>query len=203
MGHARSSLSTLVARWATELLSPFVLLAAVLVWVAWLTDPAWVRTAVVAVGFISAVPLCISLLMTHAGTVTDKYIRHRAQRHLFYAISLGSMLTGAALVIVLDSSVQARWMVGFAVGTLLVVMLINTRLKISIHALIAALAAVAFPAGLPHPGMVAAAVGVWALASWSRVRLARHSLIEVLCGSALGAVVGFSFLGVVGGLPSP
>lgn len=203
MGRVRSSLSARVAQWATELLSPFVLVAAVLVWVSWLTDPAWLRTAGVAVVFISAIPLCVSLMMTRAGAVTDKYIRHRRQRHLFYAVSLGSMLSGAALVMGMDSSTEARWMVGFAVGTLLVVMVINTRVKISIHALIAALAAVVFPAGVLHPAVVAAAVLVWALASWSRVRLSRHSVIEVLSGSFLGAVVGFSYLGVVGGLPSP
>lgn len=203
MGRTRSSLSALIAQWITELLSPFVLVAALMVWVAWLTDPSWLRTAAVVVVFISAIPLCVSLVMTRAGKVTDKYIRHRRQRHFFYALSLGSMLSGATLVMIMDSSAEARWMAGFAVGTLIMVMVINTRLKISIHALIAALSAVIFPAGLPHPAIVVAGCLAWALVSWSRVRLARHRTIEVVSGSLLGAVVGFSYLGVVGGLPSP
>ncbi|MCA3187356.1 MAG: type II secretion system protein, partial [Cupriavidus sp.] len=84
---------------------------------------------------------------------------------------------------------QRRRLHGFTLLELLVVMVINTRVKISIHALIAALAVVVFPAGVLHPAVVAAAVLVWALASWSRVRLSRHSVTEVLIGSFLGAVV--------------
>ena len=203
MGRSRPPLASLLAQWSSEILSPFVLVAAVMVWVSWLTDPAWVRTATTAVVFISAVPMGISLIMTRAGTVTDKYIRHRRQRHLFYAVSLGSMLAGAVLVMLMNSSSEARWMVGFAVGTLMVVMVINTRLKISIHALIAALAAVIFPAALPHPMLLVIGILIWGLASWSRVRLSRHSITEVLSGSVLGAAVGFFYLGIVGGLPSP
>lgn len=203
MGHSKSPAITLFARAATEVLNPFVLVAGVLIWVAWLTDPVWIRTAGLSVFFISVIPLAMSLLMTRAGKVTDKYIQNRKQRHLFYALSLGSMLTGALLVMLVPSSTEARWMAALAVGTLLVVMAINTRLKISIHALIAALAAVVFPAGLFHPAVLIVAVAVWATASWSRVYLQRHSLTEVLCGSLLGGCVGWFFLWVVGGLPSP
>lgn len=203
MGQSKSSFIARFAHIATEVLNPFVLVAAVITWVAWLTDPEWVRTASLTVFFVSAVPLGLSLLMTRLGKVTDKYIQNRKQRHLFYALSLGSMVAGALAVMLIPSSVEARWIAALAVSTLLVVMAINTRLKISIHALIAALAAVVFSAGLLHPAILIASVAVWVTSSWSRIYLKRHSLIEVLCGSVLGGCVGWFFLWVVGGLPSP
>jgi membrane-associated phospholipid phosphatase len=203
MGRSRLSFLNVLASFFTEVLNPFVLVAALLTLVAWLTDPKWVQTAGVAVLFISAIPLATSLAMVGLGKATDKYIRHRTQRHLFYAISLGSMLIGTALIFIIDASFQARWMLGFAVGTLAIVMVINRWLKISIHALMAALCVVIFTAGLPQGWILALSVAIWAGVSWSRIFLSRHSFIEVLAGSALGSIVGFVFLEVVGGLPSP
>lgn len=185
---------------ATEVMNPFALVAVVVTWVCWLTDPSWGSTAAVAIVFLAGVPLLASLVMTRLGAVTDRYIRHRGQRHLFYGLSLVSMLSGALLVNVMDSSSEARWMVNLAVTTLVAVMVINTWFKISIHALISALAAVVVPAGLPHPGLIVGSLAAWALVSWSRVRLSRHTLSEVVWGSALGAFVGFAFLFAVGGL---
>lgn len=203
MGHSRSSFLEVLAKFFTEVLNPFVLVAALLTFVAWLTDPRWGQTALIAVLFISVVPLVTSLVMVRLGKVTDKYIRHRTQRHAFYAITLGSILIGTALIFVLDTSHEARWMLLFAVGTLVAVMAINRRLKISIHALMAALCAVIFSGGLTHLWVIILSLCVWAGVSWSRVFLSRHSLIEVLLGSGLGSIVGFAFLGVVGGLPLP
>lgn len=203
MGRTLSYFLRPMAYFATEVLNPFVIVAGILAWVAWLTDPLWVRTSLLAVFFISAVPLVTSRLMAHKGVVTDKYIRHRTQRTFFYAVSLGSIVVGAALVFLLDASSEARWMVAFAVGTLLGVMVINKKLKISIHALISALAMVIFPAGCLHPIVIGSSILVWALVSWSRVYLSRHSTTEVISGTAFGSVVGFAFLLAVGGLPSP
>lgn len=196
-----SSFTSRFALMATEILNPFVLVAGVISWVSWLTDQHWMRTAGLAVLFISAIPLGLSLLLTRMGKVTDKYIVHRRQRHLFYALSLLSMIAGAGLVWIVPSSLEARWMTLMAVATLLIVMVINTRLKISIHALIAALAAVVFPAGHFSPLILSAGLCTWAVTSWSRVYLNRHSTTEVLYGSLLGVVVGAVFLLVVGGLP--
>ena len=203
MRHPRPSFGKVLAQFFTEVLNPFVLVAALLIFVAWLTDPSWGQTAVVAVFFISVVPLATSLVMVRLGKATDKYIRHRTQRHTFYAITLGSILVGAVLTFLLDTSIEARWMLVFAVGTLVTVMAINRWVKISMHALMAALCAVVFSAGFAHLAALVLFLTVWAGVSWSRVFLSRHSLTEVLLGSGLGGIVGFAFLGVVGGLPSP
>ena len=203
MGHPRPSFWKVLAKFFTEVLNPFVLVAALLTFVAWLNDPSWGQTASIAVFFISIVPLATSLVLVRLGKATDKYIRHRTQRHTFYAVTLGSILVGAVLLFALDTSIEARWMLVFAVGTMLVVMAINRRLKISMHALMAALCAVIFSTGLPYIAVLVMSLIIWAGVSWSRVFLARHSLIEVLSGSVLGSIVAFAFLTVVGGLPSP
>lgn len=201
MGHMKTLKLSSVANAATEALSPFILVAVILTWVAWLTESAWIQSAVIAVLFISVIPMGMSLVMTRRGLTTDKFIRHRKQRHLFYALTLVSVLAGTSLILLLPSSFETRWMAVLSVGTMVAVMVINTRLKISIHALIAAVFAVIIPAGLFHPALVAAGLLVWALASWSRVYLRRHTLTEVLLGTALGGGVGFLFLWLVGWLP--
>lgn len=201
MGRAKSSFLKLLALFFTEVLNPFVLVAVLLTLVAWLTDPMWGQTALIAVFFISVVPLTTSLIMVRLGKTTDKYIRHRSQRHAFYAIALGSILIGAVLIFVLDTSIEARWMLVFAVGTMLMVMAINRWLKISFHALMAAVFTVVISVGFWHFWVLPLCLIIWYGVSWSRVFLSRHSFTEVASGSALGCVTGFAFLWVVGGLP--
>lgn len=203
MGRNFSSFFRVFARGSTEVLSPFVLVALVLAWVPWLTDPHWMRTAALGVTFVSLIPMGLALTMARRGRVSDKFIENRTQRHLFYALSLGSMVLGAAAVMVVPASLESRWMVALAVATLLVVMVINLKVKISIHALISALTGAVIAASWPHPGVVTAAVLVWFTASWSRLYLRRHTLIEVLSGSLLGLAVATAFWWIVGGLPSP
>lgn len=201
MGHNRILKLSTLAHVATEVFSPFILVAGILAWVAWLTDPEWILPAGIAVLFISLIPMGISLAMAKVGATTDKFIRHRTQRHLFYALTLASVLAGAALIWVVPSSPETRWMATLSVGTILVVMLINTRIKISIHALIAAVFAVVVPAGQFQPALLILGIGVWAAASWSRVYLRRHTLTEVILGSLLGGGVGLLFLWLAGWLP--
>lgn len=201
MGHSRTSFFTRLAHAATEVLSPFILVAALLAWVSWLTDPHWIRTGAVAVLFVSVIPLAVSTTMARSGKTTDRFIRHRSQRHLFYAITLASVLLGMGLILLLPSSFESRVLAVLAVSTLLVVMLINTRLKISIHALIAAFFAVIVPAIMFHPAILLGSLAVWIAASWSRVYLRRHTLTEVVWGSLLGAAIAALYLWLVGSLP--
>lgn len=187
----------------SEVLSPFVVLAALLGIVGWLTDPNWLLSTSVSAGLICGVPLLLSLVMTRRGLVSDRFILHRHQRHLFYALSLGSMLTGAVLVQILPTGQDMRLVSILAVGTLLVVMAINAWIKISIHALAAAIMAVVLPAAFPYWPVALVAIIAWLSACWSRVYLDRHQMMDVSLGSALGGAVGFVFLALAEGLPTP
>ncbi|MEW1979555.1 phosphatase PAP2 family protein [Citricoccus sp. NPDC079358] len=186
-----------LARVLTEVLSPFTVVAALLTVVALLTDPCWVRSAVITAVPIAVVPQGISLYLTHRGMVSDKFIRHRRQRHLYYALTLGSVLIGTVLVFVIPTSMELRVVSALSVGTLLAVMAINTRIKISIHALIAAVAAVVLPAMLSSWVVLLLAVLGWAGVAWSRVYLDRHQISDVVLGSLLGGLVGVLFLVLV------
>lgn len=187
----------------SEVLSPFVVLAAVLGVVAWRTDPNWLLSAAVSAGLICGVPQVLSLVMTHRGLVTDRFIVHRHQRHVFYALSLASMVAGAVLVQLLPTGQEMRLVTLLAVATLLVVMVVNAWIKISMHALGGAIMAVAIPAAFPSWPVAVAAVLGWLGVTWSRVYLDRHQLIDVILGSILGGAVGAVFLILADGLPTP
>jgi len=203
MGHSRPAFLKVLAQFFTEVLNPFVLVAVLLTLVAWATDPRWGQTAFISVLFISAIPMMTSLVMVRLGKTTDKYIRHRTQRHAYYAISLVSILLGAVLIFILDTSNEARWMLAFSVGTMLIVMAINSWLKISFHALMAAVFALVLAIGMANIWVTLLCLVIWCGVSWSRVFLSRHSFTEVVSGSALGCVVGFAYLSAVGQLPWP
>lgn len=187
----------------SEVLSPFVVVAAVLLLVGLLTDPNWLLSTSVSAGLICGVPLSLSLVMARRGLVSDRFILHRHQRHVFYALSLASMVGGAALVHVLPTGQDMRLVSNLAVGTLVAVMVINAWVKISIHALAAAIMAVVLPAALPYWPVVLAAALAWLSVCWSRVYLDRHQVIDVSLGSALGGAVGLVFLALADGLPTP
>ncbi|MGP9587797.1 phosphatase PAP2 family protein [Micrococcaceae sp. AOP34-BR2-30] len=126
--------------------------------------------------------------------MTDKFILHRQQRHAFYALTLVSVLIGTVLVFLVPTSTELRWVASLSVGTLLAVMLVNTRVKISIHALIAAVAMIILPGITQSWTAFALSALAWFGATWSRVYLKRHKIVDVVLGSAVGISVGLAFL---------
>jgi membrane-associated phospholipid phosphatase len=71
---------------------------------------------------------------------------------------------------------------------MLVVIFASSWIKVSLHAAFAAFAA-ALLWPLHYSYVVVASVGAAAVC-WSRVMLGRHSIVEVLVGSLLGALFG-------------
>ena len=149
---------------------------------------------------IAVIPQLISLTLMRRGLATDKFIVHRHQRHLFYALTLGSVILGTALVFLVPTSPELRWVAALSVGTLITVMIVNTVIKISIHALISAVAAVVLPAITGSWVVLALAILAWLGATWSRVYLKRHSVADVVLGSIVGGLVGMAFL-LLAGVP--
>ncbi|GAA1170575.1 hypothetical protein [Nesterenkonia xinjiangensis] len=183
-----------LAQLLTDVLSPSPLIAVLLVQVAVLTDPLWWWASLIAVTFLAVVPWAIILVLVRRGAATDRYVRHRSQRHLVYALALGSMLLGTALLLIIPTTVDVRLAAGLGVGTLLAVMVVNTRVKISVHAILAALTGLVVPAGLPGDTWWALGAACWMLVCWARLVLQRHSALEVMLGSLLGVGVGAAFL---------
>lgn len=187
-----------LARTFTEVISPFTFVAVILAVVAFQTDPHWIRSTLISAVPIAVIPQLISLTLMRRGLATDKFIVHRHQRHLFYALTLGSVLVGTALVFLVPTSTELRWIAALAVGTQLTVMVVNTVIKISIHALISAVAAVVLPAVTESWTVLALAVLAWLGATWSRVYLKRHTVADVVLGSVVGGLVGTAFLLLAG-----
>jgi membrane-associated phospholipid phosphatase len=126
------------------------------------------------------------------GKVTDFDVYLRGQRFWPYVISI---VCAAVSWLVLAVAHAPRLLIvlsGASVGQGLIMFIVNQRWKISVHAAGSASIAVIIwqifgAAGSP-------ALLIIPLVGWSRVRLGKHSPLQVIVGASLGAVV---FLGAL------
>lgn len=127
-----------------------------------------------------------------AGKWSDHDVSDASERRSFYPIAMA--ITAVSFVIFYLLDFPRGLLIGMAVSfaLLFVAMLINRRSKISLHVIFAVYFAVALVAINPWIGaaflLLAAAVG------WSRVRLERHTAMQILSGAFLGAIAGIIFL---------
>lgn len=176
-----------------EVLSPFVLVGALIAVVALRFED---RLALVAGGvlfFLVLVPQVLAMWMAHTKRATDKFIVRREQRHLFYGLSAGSFLFGLAFTWMVQASWEVRFSSVYALGILVVVALINLRLKISVHALSASFVALSVPVVLGYPLAAVALVPAALCVPWARVYQGRHSALEAGSGFGLGLLTGAAF----------
>lgn len=180
----------------TELFGPFGLLPGLLAVVAFSTSPhPWMALGT-AVLFGALIPLGISLWLLKRGQTTNRYIVHRTQRHRFYVACVISLLTGGVLMVALPvgQAMQLFFLVTIlSIGSAGVV---NLVFKLSLHALVAAAAAVIIPALLGW-WLVAIMVPIWLIVLWARVSAKQHTVSEVVFGSAFGAVSGVTFISLL------
>jgi membrane-associated phospholipid phosphatase len=179
-----------VARLLTEVLSPAVLVAMVLLVVAWSSAEsagqalAMGGTAAAAASFI---PITFILAGVRRGHWSDWHVTVREHRRLPLLVCLGSTALGAAGLALIGAPRDLLALIACMAAALLVAAPITLllRFKISIHGLVAAGVAVTFVV------MYGAALLVtWPIAAavcWSRVRLGDHSSAQVLAGAAVGA----------------
>jgi membrane-associated phospholipid phosphatase len=134
------------------------------------------------------------LWLKRRGKVTDFDVYLREQRFWPYVFSISC---GAISWLAMAFFHAPRLMTiisGATVGQGLVMFLINQRWKISAHSAgIAGIAVLLWqiigPSGAPI-------LLVIPLVGWSRVRLGRHTLGQVIMGAALGATIFFSALAI-------
>lgn len=177
----------------TEVLSPFVLVGLLLAVVALRFED---RPALMAGGvvfFLVVIPQALALWMAHTRRTTDKFIVRREQRHLFYGLSAGSFLAGMIFTWVAQASWELRFSSAYALGILVVVAVINLRLKISVHALAASFTALCAPVVLDAPAAAFFLVPVALCVPWARVHQGRHSTLEAGSGFLLGLLAGAVF----------
>lgn len=182
-----------IATAIAEVLSPFVLVGLLLAVVALRFEehPGLMAGGVVL--FLVGIPQVLALWLARSRRTTDKFIVQREQRHLFYGLSAGSFLAGIAFTWIAQGSWQLRFAAAYALGILVVVAVINLRLKISVHALAASFTALCAPVVLGHPWLAVALVPVAVCVPWARVHHDRHSVLEAGSGFGLGLVAGAAF----------
>ncbi|WP_373496874.1 hypothetical protein [Aquiflexum sp.] len=126
---------------------------------------------------------------TKKGTYTNFDVSDQQQRKGFYpfAITLFIVLLLVFWVFDFPKEVISKSLLFFAM--VLLMALINLRLKASMHAGIAFYIAVSvFSIGL-WPGIILLVLAL--LISWSRLEMKRHSLFELIVGGFLGFVFGW------------
>jgi len=174
------------ARAVSVLLHPFAVFATLALLAAWRLDPdSLARTAIGIAAAIAVVSLFI-WQRRRGGHWQTVDASRRQERPLLYALAL------------LVAMAYWAWMGGRAsatsTGVLAVVAMLcvagiaNRRIKLSLHMASLAFAGVASWPLLQGAGI--AALALLPLLAWARLRMARHTLPEVVGGTLLGLVFG-------------
>jgi hypothetical protein len=184
--------TTGAARVVTEVLSPVVVVLAVLLAVAWHATGndvgatlGWV--GVVAV-FYSVLPMLILVYGARRGRWDGHWVRDREHRFVPLVLSLVSAVAGLAVMILGDAPREVIALALAMIAAVVACLVITRWWKVSIHATVAGGAA-AMVIYLYGPWLLLLLVLV-ALVCWSRVVLTDHTVGQVLVGAVLGPVVG-------------
>lgn len=184
-----------IANAISEAFSPFVLSGLLVTLIAISTDSTWGTPVAISLVFIVAIPLALSIWLHRTGRTTDRFIQVRKQRTPFYLATLASFIIGAVSLNFIDTSHEVPLAINLSTATLVLVIAVNLKLKVSIHALVSALFAVVFPFYFftPFVGHVLG-MGIWAATVWSRYTLKRHSAPELVTGTLFGIVLALIYL---------
>ena len=121
------------------------------------------------------------------GTLTDHHIGRREQRRTPLLLAIVSVFAGLLLIWLLEAPSHLIGIIVVMLGVLTLVMLSNLVWKLSVHAAVAAASTTGL-IWLFGPALLIL-VPVVAAVAWSRVRLADHTWLQVVAGTAGGAAV--------------
>ncbi|MFJ2609956.1 hypothetical protein ACIO13_34070 [Streptomyces sp. NPDC087425] len=176
------------ARAITDGLEPKNWIIAVAILMGWHADRlAGVAWGLVAALFAAAIPIMFIKFGQRRGYWGDRHVRRRQDRLILIPGIIASVATGMLLMGVLGAPREMIALVTAMLATLVTILAITTAWKISVHTAVSS-GAIA---------MLAMAYGPWPLGAyplvllvgWSRVELRDHTLLQVLAGTALGALV--------------
>jgi len=157
------------------------------------TYGAWLWATLIVV-FSVFIPSCYVLSLVKRGKVTDFDVYLRGQRFWPYIVSL---ICGSISWLLLAIGHAPRLLIilaGASVCQGLIMFMINHRWKISAHA--AGSASLAVMTWYLFGSSGTPILLIIPLVGWSRVRLGRHSLLQVIAGSILGAVIFIAALSI-------
>lgn len=176
------------ARLVTDLLEPKNWIVLVAILIGWSADrAAGIGWASIAILFAAILPIAFIKHGMKRGRWTDRHVGARQHRLIVMCFIIASVGTGLALLQILGGPAPVTALVVAMLATLLALMTITTKWKISVHSAVSS-GAVAMLALSYGPWMLAGFTLV-ALVGWSRVALRDHTPAQVLAGAALGAAV--------------
>lgn len=182
----RTSISTTAARVVSIVLHPFLVLAALALLAAWRVDPASLSRTAFGIGVAIAIVSTFIWQRRRGGHWQTVDASRAQERPLLYALAL--LVAGAYWLWMGGRASATSNGVLAAVAMLCVAGIANRWIKLSLH-----MASLSFAGVAAWPLWPAAAIVVLAalpLLGWARLRMARHTLSEVIGGAALGLVTG-------------
>ncbi|MCE7080140.1 hypothetical protein [Streptomyces sp. ST2-7A] len=144
--------------------------------------------------FCGVLPLAIIQLGVRRGQLTDKHIRIRRQRIVPLAASLLSVAVGIALLYALRAPGDVTALVIAMLVGLASTLLVTVWWQISVHNAVAGGTVMILMLVFGLQALPSAVIIL--LIGWSRRVLKAHTLAQLVCGTALGAIAAavFTFL---------
>lgn len=177
-----------IARWTSILLHPFAVFAVLSLVAAWRLDPVSLPRTAIGIAVAVAIVWAFVLQRRRSGRWGTVDASDRRERPVLYALVL-IVAGGYWLWLGGRSSPTGNGVVA-VIAMLCIAGIANRWIKLSLH-----MASLAFAGAtllsLWLPAGIAALLAL-PLLGWSRLRMARHTLPEVLGGSALGLLTGMA-----------
>lgn len=142
---------------------------------------------VVGVAFTAVIPVWMLFLLKAWGRLSDLEMRIRSERSLVYQIGTAGYALGAVLLWITDAPWPLWGLLALHVPNTLVLLIVNRRLKVSIHTMVLtslSVAALMFlgTAWLPVALLVPAA-------AWARWDAGNHTVVELAWGILIGGLL--------------
>ncbi|UQU63464.1 phosphoesterase PA-phosphatase [Couchioplanes caeruleus] len=174
------------AKLITDVLSPGALLSVLLVVVPVHAVGAWpgLGWGLLAVVFVSVVPLGYIFARVRRRTLTDMHVGVREHRLLPFVVGLVSVVAGLVGLLVGGAPRDLVAVVGVILADAAVLIVVSSFWKISVHAMVAMMTTGIL--AVVHGRVLWALLPLVALVAWSRVRLTDHTGAQVVAGAAVG-----------------
>lgn len=183
---ATAAHSTRIAKAITELFAPWVLILVLFLALGAQTGPTGLAWGLLAAAFPSLAPMAVILRGVLTGRYTDHHLTTRAQRLTPLLLTGLLVITGIAVLHLLDAPVILLAAETAMLSALLAFTPITAFWKISFHTGVAAAAVTLLT--LAYGPALASLSPLIALIAWSRLHLTHHTLAQVLVGAPIGAL---------------
>ncbi|WP_455354829.1 hypothetical protein [Streptomyces sp. SYSU K217416] len=176
------------ARLVTDGLEPKNWIIALTLLVGWHVDGlAGIGWGLFGAVFAAVIPVLFIKFGIRRGTWADRHLGVKQQRLVVMFFIIGSVVTGTLLMGVLGAPSAMVALIAAMVTTLVVLMVITTAWKVSVHAAVSSGSVIILT--LTYGPWLLALYPVVALVGWSRIALRDHTPAQVVAGTALGALV--------------